>query len=117
MSNGNDDAAGGDQPWTELEALREAVRVMFGFRSREEVADLFKRKLVRQAVASLERSVEQTRARRQPDEFAFALAIEMELLKQARVAGELETLFNDPNHHSPPTHEITDWIASLWCRE
>lgn len=115
MANSGDDAAGANQPLTELEALKEAARIMLGFRSREEMEELFKRELVRKAVGNLERAIELTRARHQPDEFALALAIEMELLNQARQAGhDLETLFNDPNHRSPPTEEITNLMASLW---
>jgi hypothetical protein len=118
MSTDSDGAGSTREVLTDLEALTEAARVIFGFSSREEMLALFKRKLVRHAVANLEKALELTRARRQPDEFALALAIDMEVLKQARERGyDLESLFNDPNHHSPPTEEIASLIASLWSSE
>ena len=111
MSNGND-------VLTELEALTEAARVMFGFRTREETADFLKHRLARKAIANLEKALAVTRARNQPDEFALAEALEMEVLAEARRAGyNLDRLFNDPNHHSPPGDEITQWIARLWSEE
>ncbi|SRR5579875_1617786 len=103
---------------SELDALLETVRVVFGFRGREEVQELFRRKLVRKAIHNLEPALESVRARRQPDEFALSLAIEMEILKEARAAGhDLELLFNDPDHREPPSGEITKLIERLWPRE
>jgi len=103
---------------SERDALIETVRVMFGFRTRDEVADFFKHRLARNAIANLEQALATTRERRQPDEFALAEALEMELLAEARRAGhELERLFNDPNHRSPPGDELTGWIARLWSEE
>jgi hypothetical protein len=103
---------------SELDALLETVRVVFGFRGREEVQELFTRKLVRKAIQNLEAALESVRARRQPDEFALSLAVEMEILKEARAAGhDLESLFNDPDHREPPSGEITKLMERLWPRE
>jgi len=103
---------------TEIEALREAARVMLGFQTLEDMQDLLNRQLVRRAILNLERALELTRERRQPDEFALATAIETELLKQAREAGhDLEALFNDPGHHVPPSAEITSLVERMWSEE
>ena len=99
---------------SEHEALCEAVRVMFGFRDPDEVKSLFAKALVRRAIPNLEAALEVVRARRQPDEFALALAIEMQVLKDARAAGhDLESLFNDPDHHQPPSPEIASLMERL----
>ncbi len=111
-------ATGGDGTMTEHEAFIEAARVMFGFRTREETIEFFRHRLARKAIANLEKALEVTRARKQPDEFALAEALEMEVLTEARRAGhDLDQLFNDPDHHSPPSDEITRWIARLWSEE
>lgn len=103
---------------SEIDALREAVRVMLGFQTREAMQDLLTKPLVRNAILNLEKALELTRARHQPDEFALATAIEIELLKQARAAGhDLEALFNDPEHHTPPSAEITNLIERMWSQE
>lgn len=100
---------------SEVKALREAARVMFGFQTLEDLQDLLNRQLVRNAMMNLEQALELTRARRQPDEFALATAIEIELLRQAREAGQdLEQLFNDPTHHLPPSADITSLVERLW---
>lgn len=110
--------SGGDDVLTGPEALTEAARVMFGFRTREETAEFFNHRLARKAIANLEKALAVTRARKQPDEFALAEALEMEVLAEARRAGhDLDRLFNDPHHHSPPGDEITQWIARLWSEE
>lgn len=99
----------------ESEALKEVIRIMLGFHTRDELEALFQKSLFRKAVPNLEKALEITRARRQPDEFALALAIEIELLKEAREAGhDLEALFNDPNHHVPPSAEVISLIERLW---
>jgi hypothetical protein len=88
---------------------------LFGFRSREEVEELFRRELVRRAILNLESALELVRSRHQPDEFVLSLAVEMEVLKEARGTGhDLESLFNDPDHRLPPSGEIADLIERLW---
>ncbi|HVB78969.1 MAG TPA: hypothetical protein VNE82_03350 [Candidatus Binataceae bacterium] len=99
----------------ESEALKEVLRIVLGFHQRDELEDLFHRGLFRKAIPNLEKALGITRARQQPDEFALALAIEMALLKEARDAGhDLEALFNDPDHHLPPSAEIISLVERLW---
>ncbi len=117
MSTADNRPASEDSIPSEIEALKETVRVMLGFRMREEIDELFGKQLVRKATLNLEAALEAIRARHQPDEFALALAIEMEVLKEARAAGhDLESLFNDPDHHVPPSGEITALMERLWPR-
>ena len=88
---------------------------MLGFETLEDLQDLLNRPLVRNAMLNLEKALELTRARRQPDEFALATAVEIELLKQAREAGQdLEELFNDPEHHVPPSADVASLVERLW---
>jgi hypothetical protein len=88
---------------------------MFGFRTLEEMGNIFRRELVWKAMLRLEDALKITRARRQPEGFALALAIEEELLKQARDQGEdLEKVFNDPNHHEPPSEQIANMMIEMW---
>jgi len=126
MTTGNDRATAKRQGMPELtrpaiseiDALQEVVRVMLGFQTRDQLDELFRKPIVRQAVMNLEKALEMTRARRQPDEFALALAVEMELLKQTREAGhDLEALFNDPDHHVAPSAEIASLIEKIWTEE
>lgn len=99
----------------EIDALKEAVRVMLGFQTLEELQDLLERQLVRDAMMNLEKALELTRARHQPDEFALATAVEIELLEQAKKAGQdLEELFNNPEHHEPPSTEIASLVERIW---
>jgi len=64
---------------------------------------------------NLDTALEQVRSRHQPDEFALALAVETEVLKEAGAAGhDLEALFNDPDYHLAPSGEITDLMQRLW---
>ena len=108
----------GDPNPHEIEAYKEATRVMFGFRDRTEVQELFRHRLVWNAMRGLEKALEMTRAQGQPDEFALALAIERELLDEARKRGaDLQVMFNDPSHHKPPSDEITRLVTSLWDGE
>jgi hypothetical protein len=103
---------------SEIDALKETVRVMLGFQTRDEVEEIFRKTIVRKAVSNLEKALEITRARRQPDEFALALAVQMELLTQARASGhDLEALFNDPGHHVAPSPEIASLIEKIWAQE
>jgi hypothetical protein len=99
----------------EVDAYKEAARVMLGFRTREEMEDVFRRELVWKAMVRLEAALAETRARRQPEEFALALAIEEELLQQARDRGkDVDNLFNDPNHHQPPSEQIAELMIGMW---
>jgi hypothetical protein len=100
---------------SELDAYKEATRVMLGFRTHEEMENIFRRELVWRAMLRLEDALATTRARRQPGEFALALAIEEELLKQAHDRGkDLEQIFNDPNHHEPPSEQIANMMIEMW---
>jgi hypothetical protein len=100
---------------SELDAYKEATRVMLGFRTLEEMGNIFRRELVWKAMLRLEDALKITRARRQPEEFALALAIEEELLKRARDQGkDLEKVFNDPNHHEPPSEQIANMMIEVW---
>ena len=51
---------------SELDAYKEATRVMLGFRTREEMENVFRRVLVWKAMLRLEDALATTRARRQP---------------------------------------------------
>jgi len=103
---------------TEADALKEVARVMLGFQTGDQVEELFRKPIVRKAIANLESALEITRARHQPDEFALAVAVEMEMLTQARAAGhDLEALFNDPDHHVAPSAEIANLIEKIWAEE
>jgi hypothetical protein len=99
----------------ETAAYKEALRVMLGFRTVHEVEDAFRRPLVWRAVRRLEQALNATRGRRQPDEYALALAIEQEILSQLKDGGDdLEALFNDPNHNELPPERIEKLVAALW---
>jgi uncharacterized protein len=105
-----------DGPSTaEIDAYKEVVRVMLGFRTTAEMEDIFSRSLVWEAVKTLDKALDETRRRNQPDEFALAHAIENQLLDALDEEREhLEALFNDPNHHELPAERLDRRIAGLW---
>lgn len=99
----------------ELEAYKEVTRVMLGFRTREEMEDVFRRPTAQSAVQHLEEALKATRENKQPDEYALAKAIEAEMFSRMREEGkEIESLFEDPEHHTLPPDELAQRIISLW---
>ncbi len=100
---------------SEIDAYKEVARVMLGFRTIEELEDVFARPLVWEAVKSLERALDETRKHEQPDEFALARAVENALLNaQGGEREALEALFNDPEHYELPPEQLERRIAALW---
>ena len=99
----------------QIDAYKEVVRVMLGFRTKEEMEDVFARPLVWEAVKSLDKALDETRQHNQPDEFALARAVEQALLTaQVEERENLEALFNDPDHHELPAEYLEQRISALW---
>jgi hypothetical protein len=99
-----------------LEAYKEVVQLMLGFRTRAEMEDAFRRPLVWAAVKRLGAALDETRRRGQADEFALAAAIEAELVQRFAASSDpLDAMFNDPTHHSLPTDELTARITAAWA--
>jgi predicted pyridoxine 5'-phosphate oxidase superfamily flavin-nucleotide-binding protein len=102
----------------ELEAYKEVVQQMLGFRTREEMDDVFGRPLVWDAVKQLGQALRATREAGQKDEYALALAIEQEIIGRLPDAeSDLLPLFNDPEHRSMPADQLAQQIVSLWGDE
>ena len=100
----------------EIDAYKEVVRVMLGFRTTAEMEVIFERPLVWEAVKMLDKALNETRQRNQPDEFALARAVENQLLDTLGEEREhLEALFNDPNHHELPDEQLERQIMALWA--
>ncbi|MEM7465872.1 MAG: hypothetical protein AAF387_03200 [Pseudomonadota bacterium] len=101
----------------ELAAYKEAVRVMLGFRTIEEVEATFRKPLVQAAIPHLERALFSGREQGQPDEFALATAVEMTVKEKTQSAREdlnIETIFNDPKHHQLPDEQLEAYADGLW---
>jgi len=97
------------------EAYKEVVRVMLGFRTMEEMEEVFSRPIVCDAINSFEKALRETRKLKQPDEYALAATVEKHILSIAEDDREkLETLFNDSEHHELPPEELELKIAELW---
>ena len=104
-------------PAAEIDAYKEVVRIMLGFRTTAEMEDIFARPLVWEAVKMLDKAITETRQRNQPDEFALARAVESQLLDAMGEEREhLEALFDDPNHHELPAEQMEQRISALWAR-
>lgn len=102
----------------QLDAYKEVAQTMLGFRTREELEDVFRRPLVWAAVKRLEAALNATRESKQPEEYALALAIEQEMIAQLPDGdADVSALFNDPRHRSLPADELTQKIVSLWDAE
>lgn len=99
-----------------LEAYKDVAQAMLGFRTRAEMEDVFSRPLVWAAVKRLRDALDEVRQRKQPDEFALGLAIELELLGHFAAGGDdFERMFNDLNFHTLPDAELHERFASAWA--
>ena len=99
----------------ELAAYKEVAQQMLGFRTREEMDDVFSRPLVWDAVKRLGQALRATREAGQMDEYALALAVEQEIIGRLPDAEtDLLPLFNDPAHRSMPADQLAQQIVSLW---
>ena len=99
-----------------LDAYKEVTRVMLGFRTRDEMENVFCRPLVWAAVKRLSDALDEVRRRSQPDEFALGHAIELELLSRFASRGDdLERMFNDPDFHTLPDADLHERFATAWA--
>ena len=97
------------------DAYKEVVRVMLGFRTMEEMEEVFSRPIVCEAIKSFENVLTETRSLKQPDEYALAATVEKHILSIADDdRGTLEALFNDSEHHELPAEDLELQIAELW---
>jgi uncharacterized protein len=103
----------------QMSAYEKVLASLLNFESIDELREVFRRRVVLEAVEGFEEALEVTRDRGQLDEFALANAIETALI--ARVAAgdsngqkHIETLFNDPDHHQMPSTELTARVTAIW---
>jgi hypothetical protein len=88
---------------------------LLGFSSLEELRDVFGHPVVWRAADGFEKALAETRERDQPDEFALAWAIEKAILAETKVDDtDVQKLFNDPAHHTPPPEDLAEAIVAIW---
>tara|TARA_B100001123_G_C15206083_1_gene985297 strand:- start:844 stop:1203 length:360 start_codon:yes stop_codon:yes gene_type:complete len=101
-----------------LDAYKDVAQAMLGFRTRDEMEDVFSRPLVWAAVKRLSGALDEVRQNKQPDEFALGHAIELELLANFAAGGDdFSQMFYDPHFHTLPTSELQERFANAWGTE
>jgi predicted pyridoxine 5'-phosphate oxidase superfamily flavin-nucleotide-binding protein len=100
----------------QVQAYEKVLAPLLGLRNPAEVRETFKRAIVQRAGDRFEDALGEVRAAGRPDEFAFADAVERELVASVgdEVGVDLEQLFDDPHHHEMPSDDVARKVLAAW---